>query len=427
MMADTSARGIEEMFADAASHIGATFGMAYVRIWDFERYTLAGPVAIFAAKQSGYYGGFRADVMDAIRKSGTASPEITPSIQSDPRFSVLFPGSAFVGIPLVSDGAALGYVESYRTSPVTFGEAAAMAQYGETVAKALTQARAQTTTDRLARGRILIAEDDPATRLLLRRILLNQKFDVVDVPDGRAACVEALRAAPDLILMDWVMPVMDGREATRVLKADPRTASVPVVMLTSQNEIDEKVLALEAGVQDFLNKPIDPRELVARIEQQLRWRQLLSTDDVAPKAEAPSRADPDPLPAIEPGGDLWTRAIAAQQVGKLREAVALNIAEAERCDTGKEYARSALAYRNASQLAGKIGNTDLADKSLRLAGQMYVRTGESSADPKSVKEAYLNASRCFIIAGNVNLAKQSIDIAHSINNIMADDRPSLIA
>jgi DNA-binding response OmpR family regulator len=81
-----------------------------------------------------------------------------------------------------------------------------------------------------------------------------------------------------VILMDWMMPVMDGRAAVERLKADVETRGIPIVMLTTQSEIEERVVALEAGVQDFLTKPFDPRELLARIEQQMRWRKMLAVD-----------------------------------------------------------------------------------------------------------------------------------------------------
>lgn len=420
-------RSVSDLLHEAARHIGSTFAMGYVRLWDFEHDASFGPAAIYAETRGNYHGGLRPDVVDSLRTNGTASPEIAPTIDGDARFAGTFPGNAYIGVPLALDGRAIGYVESYRKLPVTFAEAAAVATYGAALARDLEGLRTRSLDATVSRGKILIAEDDPATRMLLRRILLKERYDVVDVADGRAACAAALRDVPDLVLIDWIMPEMDGREATRALKADPRTAAVPIVMLTSQTEIDEKVLALEAGVQDFLNKPIDPRELVARIEQQLRWRQLLARDRVESKPGAPIPTASDPLVAIEPGGDLWLRAIQAEQMGNLREAVALNIAEAERCDSAREFARSALAYRNASNLAGKTGNADLADKCLRLAGKMYLCTGETTSDIKAMKESYLNASRCFIIAGNVKLAKKAIDIAHSMDTIMADDYPSPIA
>jgi diguanylate cyclase (GGDEF)-like protein/PAS domain S-box-containing protein len=137
-----------------------------------------------------------------------------------------------------------------------------------------------------SRGTIVLAEDDVATRLVLCRILTREDFRVVAVENGRLACDAVRRERPDVIILDWLMPVMDGRAAVEELKACPDTRSIPIVMLTSLSQVAERIIALESGVQDFLSKPCDPRELVACIEQQLRWRQGLAVDaDVAFVAE----------------------------------------------------------------------------------------------------------------------------------------------
>jgi len=129
-----------------------------------------------------------------------------------------------------------------------------------------------------SQGTILIADDDEPTRELLCQILRRAGFVVRALENGQLACLEARRDAPDVILMDWVMPVMDGRAAVEELKSDPRTRGIPIIMLTAQSEIDERVIALGAGVQDFVTKPFEPRELIARIEQQMRWRRMLAAD-----------------------------------------------------------------------------------------------------------------------------------------------------
>jgi CheY-like chemotaxis protein len=135
-----------------------------------------------------------------------------------------------------------------------------------------------------SRGTIVIADDDIATRMLLCRVLTRASFTVVAVENGALAC-EAVRARrPDLVLLDWIMPVMDGREAVEVLKADSRTRDIPIVMLTTHSRSEERTLALEAGVQDFLTKPFDSRELIARIE-----RQIADADDPQGAAAAEHR------------------------------------------------------------------------------------------------------------------------------------------
>lgn len=124
----------------------------------------------------------------------------------------------------------------------------------------------------------MIADDDDATRALLRQILTRAKFTVHACENGEVACAAVVREVPDVILLDWMMPVMDGPTAVARLKADLVTRSIPIVMLTTQSQIEERVVALQAGVQDFLTKPFDARELVARIEQQMRWRRTLAVD-----------------------------------------------------------------------------------------------------------------------------------------------------
>ncbi len=125
---------------------------------------------------------------------------------------------------------------------------------------------------------IVIADDDDATRMLLRRILSSNGYDVVEAADGRSACEAVRRTRPDVVVLDWSMPETDGLAALRELKADAATWAIPVLMLTTHAEIDERVRAIEAGAQDFLIKPCDPRELLARIEQQRRWRALVAVE-----------------------------------------------------------------------------------------------------------------------------------------------------
>ena len=137
-----------------------------------------------------------------------------------------------------------------------------------------------------SRGTIVIAEDDVSTRLVLQRVLTRENFRVVAVENGKLACEAVRRERPDVVLLDWLMPVMDGRSAVHELRAQPETRGIPIVMLTSHSEVNERIIALEAGVQDFLSKPFDTRELVASIEQQLRWRDgITGAADVAFLAE----------------------------------------------------------------------------------------------------------------------------------------------
>jgi two-component system alkaline phosphatase synthesis response regulator PhoP len=112
---------------------------------------------------------------------------------------------------------------------------------------------------------------------LLRYNLAREGYDVVTAYNGKEA-LEKSAAPPDLVILDVMMPVMDGFEACKKLKANPRTAAVPIMFLTaSSSEIDE-VLGLELGADDYIQKPISPRKLVARVKAALR-RKGAGADD----------------------------------------------------------------------------------------------------------------------------------------------------
>ncbi len=114
-------------------------------------------------------------------------------------------------------------------------------------------------------GRLLVVEDDAELRFILVAHLRAAGFEVLEASDGSAGVKRAQESLPDVILMDVGLPVMDGITATRTLKADPRTAAIPIVMLTARSGTQDVVRGLEAGVQEYLSKPFDVAELLARV------------------------------------------------------------------------------------------------------------------------------------------------------------------
>lgn len=117
--------------------------------------------------------------------------------------------------------------------------------------------------------RILVVDDEEDIVELIRYNLTKEGFDVIPARNGKDA-LEKARPAPDLVLLDLMMPVMDGFETCRRLKSQPATGSIPVVFLTaSASEVDE-VVGLELGADDYIQKPISPRKLVARVKAVLR-------------------------------------------------------------------------------------------------------------------------------------------------------------
>jgi CheY-like chemotaxis protein len=117
--------------------------------------------------------------------------------------------------------------------------------------------------------RILIVEDSDVERDALSRRLVRQGFEISVAGDGAAAIERARMESPDLILMDWGLPVIDGPEAARRLKADPGTQSIPIIALTSQDVPEESERAVDAGCNDVETKPIDIPRLIGKINRAL--------------------------------------------------------------------------------------------------------------------------------------------------------------
>lgn len=131
-------------------------------------------------------------------------------------------------------------------------------------------------TTPVAESSILVAEDDVATRALLRATLERGGCHVREVEDGAAALSEIMRHPPDVALLDIGMPEMDGLEVTRALRQAPATALLPIILVTARGRLDDKVAGLEAGASDFITKPFEPAELLARVRSNLRLSAALA-------------------------------------------------------------------------------------------------------------------------------------------------------
>jgi CheY-like chemotaxis protein len=114
--------------------------------------------------------------------------------------------------------------------------------------------------------RILLVEDNEMNRDMLSRRLAKRGFDVRIATDGREGIRMASSETPDVILMDMSLPEMDGWEATRMLKASPATAGIPVIALTAHAMVHHREQALAAGCDDYDSKPVDLPRLLAKIE-----------------------------------------------------------------------------------------------------------------------------------------------------------------
>ncbi len=122
----------------------------------------------------------------------------------------------------------------------------------------------------MAETRILIVEDEEALATLLEYNLGKESFDVALASDGEEAMLKIEEEAPDLVILDWMLPKVSGIEVCRRLRARPDTRNLPIIMLTARSEEADRIRGLETGADDYLTKPFSTNELIARVRAVLR-------------------------------------------------------------------------------------------------------------------------------------------------------------
>ncbi len=127
-------------------------------------------------------------------------------------------------------------------------------------------------------GKILVVDDEPTIREMIGFALSRAGFSYAQAADAAQAEAEILRAVPDLILLDWMLPGQSGIDFVRYLRSDASTRSIPIIMLTARGEEKDKVQGLQDGADDYVTKPFAPKELIARIEAVLRRVKPEATD-----------------------------------------------------------------------------------------------------------------------------------------------------
>jgi CheY-like chemotaxis protein len=300
----------------------------------------------------------------------------------------------------------LGYVEIPGWESMDPQRREVVTECIERTAQAMASAEAISSATSDAPRKILIADEDDALRKSVRAVLCSAGYEVVEATTGPEAIEKTRAELPDLVVMAWLLPVVNGKDATVQLKADPSTRHIPILMLTKRTRIEDKVEALSAGVQDFMTKPFDFRELLARIEQQVRWRKLL---DQTGEPSAAVAVEPQPVePAAYPQFASWNAMLEAQDYSGVLNG-AMQYAQA--CEEAGKFEDAAQAYETASRAADGSRRPDLTNKLQRLAGSMYLRLAEESTDTAKIQLGYTMSARMFLTAGNLELAQEAAEHA----------------
>ncbi|MGH8008707.1 MAG: response regulator [Candidatus Binatia bacterium] len=159
-------------------------------------------------------------------------------------------------------------------------------------------------------GTILIVDDEPSNVEYLKQELQEFGYETVSAAHGHEALAKVAAEAPDLILLDVLMPGMDGFAVCRRLKEQEETQLIPVVIMTALGAREDRITGIEAGADDFLTKPVDPQELLARVQTAVKFKQAIDrkikgqgpgkkADGSAPSAEAPANS-------FRQEGEYWT-------------------------------------------------------------------------------------------------------------------------
>ncbi len=127
---------------------------------------------------------------------------------------------------------------------------------------------------------VLIVEDEAPLVMLLRYNLEKEGFQVCEAADGEEALVQIAERKPDVVLLDWMLPLVSGIEVCRRLRRSPETRALPVIMLTARGEESDRVRGLDSGADDYVVKPFSPSELVARLRAVIRRAQPSTVEEV---------------------------------------------------------------------------------------------------------------------------------------------------
>ncbi|MBW3593989.1 MAG: diguanylate cyclase [Actinobacteria bacterium] len=248
---------------------------------------------------------------------------------------------------------------------------------------------------------VLVTDDDPDLRMLADMQLSPQGYDVIQAADGEECIRLAVERHPDVILLDMMMPGMDGAEVLTELAANPRTADIPVIFLSALTGTEDRVKGLERGAVDWISKPADPRELVARVGAAARTK--------ARQEEIKLQAGADPVTRLH-GREAFTKRLDQEVSRSSRSSAPFSVL--------------LIALDNAQEVVDKHGPAvhdelmrqvaDVLHTTLRVSDEIFrYSTDEFAAvlPDTEVGTAYLAAERCREEIRNVEVVGEATSVS----------------
>ena len=244
-----------------------------------------------------------------------------------------------------------------------------------------------------SRPTVLVVDDDPDLRMLAG-MQLGDGFDVIQASDGEECVQKATAEQPDVILLDMMMPGMNGAEVLNALSSDPLTADIPVIFLSALGTTDDRVKGLESGAVDYIAKPAEPRELVARVGAAARTK--------ARQTEIANRTSTDSVTRLPERSDFEHRL--AQEISRSERSgapVSILLIDLDQLDRVNEQLGRPAGDRVLAEVAEALGST------LRTADVLYRYGGDEFAavlPDTELGTAYLAAERCRAAMAEVQAA-----------------------
>lgn len=388
----------------AARSLLDDFACSFVRIWLDDGFGSAEPIVTLGGPPDGNRK-LSSPAAARVIVSGRRSLEpVTTEVSSSP----LEDGYRLC-LPMRGVGSAFGCIECYSAHDVSFSLADRIETSLTKFAIAIESAAATDALERESRGTILVVDEHTARRALLVTGLQKSGFTTIDAPHGLAAFDAIGSRFPDLVLMNFPLANGSSGETAKLLRRRPDGVRVSVVMLVDASDASVRVAAMEAGADECISKPFDMRDLVARVANVLRWRELManapvSNGSVQSKTTRASRNE--------------SLALYESRHGNHDAALELFVTEAQSCEASQGFEAAARAYRGAAAVAREMRDDDLANKFTRLAGKMYLTFAETTSSARRIENAYVAAAKCFLEAGNMQLASKSLVLADNFEAII---------